>query len=62
MVTGEPGSGKSVALRLLAARLGALRDVVVGRIEHPQSRLSDFYRELGAERVNAFETAGMRFL
>lgn len=47
MVTGEPGSGKSVALRLLAARLGTLRDVVVGRIEHPQSRLSDFYRELG---------------
>ena len=47
MVTGEPGSGKSVALRLLAQRLGALRDVVVGTIDHPQSRVSDFYRELG---------------
>jgi general secretion pathway protein A len=47
MVTGEPGSGKSVALRLLARRLGALRDVVVGTIDHPQSRVSDFYRELG---------------
>ena len=43
MVTGEPGSGKSVALRLLARRLGALRDVVVGTIDHPQSRVSDFY-------------------
>lgn len=47
MVTGEPGAGKSVTLRLLASHLGAMRDVVVGRIDHPQSRLSDFYRELG---------------
>lgn len=47
MVTGEPGSGKSVALRLLAERLRALRDVVVGTIDHPQSRVSDFYREIG---------------
>jgi general secretion pathway protein A len=47
MVTGEPGTGKSVALRLLAQRLGGLRDVVVGTIDHPQSRVSDFYRELG---------------
>jgi type II secretory pathway predicted ATPase ExeA len=47
MVTGEPGTGKSVALRLLAQRLSALRDVVVGTIDHPQSRVSDFYREIG---------------
>jgi general secretion pathway protein A len=47
MVTGEPGSGKSVALRLLAERLRTLRDVVVGTIDHPQSRVSDFYREIG---------------
>lgn len=47
MVTGDPGAGKSVTLRLLAAHLGKLRDVVVGRIDHPQSRMSDFYRELG---------------
>lgn len=47
MVTGEPGSGKSVALRLLAQRLRTLRDVLVGTIDHPQSRVSDFYRELG---------------
>jgi general secretion pathway protein A len=47
MVTGDPGTGKSVALRLLGKRLAALRDVVVGTIEHPQSRTMDFYRELG---------------
>src|SRR5690606_32310342 len=44
---GDPGTGKSVALRLLAARLAKQRDVVVGTIDHPQSRVSDFYRELG---------------
>jgi type II secretory pathway predicted ATPase ExeA len=47
MLTGDPGTGKSIALRLLAARLGALPDVVVGTLEHPQSRAGDFYRELG---------------
>jgi general secretion pathway protein A len=47
LVTGEPGTGKSVAMRLLAERLRALPDVVVGTIEHPQSRAPDFYRELG---------------
>lgn len=47
MVTGDVGAGKSVALRLLAKRLESLRDVVVGTIEHPQSRTMDFYRELG---------------
>lgn len=47
MITGDPGTGKSVALRLLSERLRNLRDVVVGTIEHPQSRTSDFYRELG---------------
>lgn len=47
LVTGDPGTGKSVALRLLARRLEAMRDVVVGTVEHPQSRTMDFYRELG---------------
>jgi type II secretory pathway predicted ATPase ExeA len=47
MITGDPGTGKSVALRLLGKRLAALRDVVVGTVEHPQSRTMDFYRELG---------------
>jgi general secretion pathway protein A len=46
MITGDPGTGKSVALRLLAKRLAALCDVSVGTVEHPQSRTMDFYREL----------------
>jgi type II secretory pathway predicted ATPase ExeA len=46
LLTGDPGTGKSVALRLLAERLQKLPDVVVGTIQHPQSRTSDFYREL----------------
>ena len=44
---GDPGSGKSVALRLVAERLAALRDVVVGVLTRPQAGLADFYRELG---------------
>jgi len=47
LITGESGTGKSVALRLLAGRLSALRDVTVGVIERPQSKTADFYRELG---------------
>jgi general secretion pathway protein A len=45
--TGESGTGKSVALRMITSRLSGLRDVVVGAIERPQSKNSDFYRELG---------------
>jgi type II secretory pathway predicted ATPase ExeA len=47
MLTGDPGTGKSIILRLLAERLRALPDVLVGTVEHPQSRTMDFYRELG---------------
>ena len=47
LVTGEAGTGKSVALRLLADRLARHREVSVGCLEHPQSNLADFYRELG---------------
>jgi len=47
LITGEPGSGKSVVLRLLAERLGQLRDLTVGAITHPSSHLADFYREMG---------------
>ena len=47
MIHGDPGTGKSVALRLLADRLGRLADVSVGAINHPQSNLADFYREMG---------------
>ena len=47
LISGESGTGKSVALRIVAGRLAALRDVTVGVIERPQSKSSDFYRELG---------------
>lgn len=47
MVSGEPGTGKSAALRILTDRLGALRDVSVGVLTRPQASAADFYRELG---------------
>lgn len=47
MLHGDPGTGKSVALRVLAQRLARVPDITVGVITHPQSSLVDFYRELG---------------
>ena len=47
LAIGDPGTGKSAALRILAERLGNLRDVVVGVLSRPQASLADFYRELG---------------
>jgi type II secretory pathway predicted ATPase ExeA len=47
LISGESGTGKSVALRIVARRLSALRDVLVGVLERPQSKSADFYRELG---------------
>ena len=47
LIAGDPGTGKSVALRLLAGRLGQMRDLTVGAITHPSSNLADFYREMG---------------
>jgi type II secretory pathway predicted ATPase ExeA len=47
MISGEPGTGKSVALRIVAGRLTAQRDLLVGVLERPQSKPADFYRELG---------------
>ena len=47
LISGESGTGKSVALRIVALRLATLRDVVVGVLERPQSKNADFYRELG---------------
>jgi type II secretory pathway predicted ATPase ExeA len=47
LISGESGTGKSVALRIVAERLASVRDVVVGVLERPQSKNADFYRELG---------------
>lgn len=47
LITGDPGTGKSVCLRLLAHHLVSLPDVRTGVLTRPQSSLGDFYRELG---------------
>lgn len=47
LVTGEPGTGKSATLRILQARLDALRELTVGVLTRPQASVGDFYRELG---------------
>lgn len=47
LVTGDPGTGKSAVLRLTSERLGTLGELKVGEIQHPQSNVADFYRELG---------------
>src|SRR5512134_834579 len=47
LIHGDPGTGKSVVLRALAERLERSSDLMVGVLTHPQSRLADFYRELG---------------
>ena len=47
LITGEPGTGKSVALRLLAKRLEPTEGLRVAALTHPSSRLADFYREMG---------------
>ena len=71
MITGEPGTGKSVTLRLLAERLSRLPEVCVGVLTHPQSHLADFYRELGDifgvtltphNRWHGFKTLRQRWL
>ena len=71
LISGDPGTGKSVTLRLLAERLGRLADVSVGVLTHPQSHLADFYRELGDifgvtlqphNRWHGFKTLRQRWL
>lgn len=47
LMTGGPGVGKSCLMRMLMQQFETLRDVTVGVLTHPQSRLGDFYREMG---------------
>lgn len=47
LVSGDPGTGKSAVMRLVAERLQGLGELKVGALEHPQSNVADFYRELG---------------
>lgn len=48
LISGEPGTGKSKVLQLLAVRLEQRDNVEIGVMERPQSGIMDFYRELGA--------------
>ena len=41
LIHGDPGTGKSVALRVLADRLAKRTDLTVGVLSHPQSNLLD---------------------
>ena len=49
MIHGDPGAGKSVVMRLLEKRLSRLatNERQIATINHPQSNVADFYRELG---------------
>lgn len=47
LITGEPGTGKSVVLRLLAERLSLQPELVTGVLSRPQANVADFYREMG---------------
>lgn len=47
LALGEPGAGKSAALRILSDKLNGLRDLCVGTLTRPQAKMADFYRELG---------------
>lgn len=47
LIAGDAGTGKSVALRILAERLSQLPDLTVAPLTHPSSNIADFYRELG---------------
>lgn len=47
LALGDPGSGKSAALRILAERLGRMHDLHIGILSRPHAQVADFYRELG---------------
>ena len=47
LVAGEPGAGKSVALRLLASRIEKAEGLDVAVLSHPSSSNGNFYREMG---------------
>ncbi len=47
LFTGDPGVGKSKTLQQIAHRLEKIPDLAVRVMQRPQSKLADFYRELG---------------
>lgn len=47
LITGDPGLGKSKTLQQIAHKLEQVPDLTIGVMQRPQSKLADFYRELG---------------
>lgn len=47
LITVEPGLGKSKTLQKIAHQLEQIPDLTVGVMQRPQSKLGDFYREMG---------------
>ncbi len=47
LVAGSPGLGKSVAMRLLQEKISIVGEIAVVEFTRPQSKVADFYRELG---------------
>ena len=47
LLSGDPGTGKSVTLRLLSERLARQGEITVVALSRPQAGVGDFYRELG---------------
>lgn len=47
LLSGAPGTGKSVILRILAHRLQNKPDVKLAVLTRPQATVHDFYREMG---------------
>jgi len=60
MVTGDPGTGKSVLLRQLQLHLGEIPELSVRTLTRPQSHIRDFYREM-AELFNVPMKPSNRF-
>lgn len=47
LISGDPGTGKSVCLRVLSNVLSQIPELSVAVLTHPTSNLGDFYREMG---------------
>ena len=46
-ITGEPGTGKSVCLRILSHRLSQISDLTVAVLPQPSGNIGNFYRQIG---------------
>ena len=71
LITGDPGLGKSKTLQQIAHKLEQVPDLAVGVMQRPQSKLGDFYRELGelygvnlspANRYGGFKALRQRWI